>query len=213
MSLLSQTQKKAKIASLICLALLVLASIGADQATKVVAERHLMTSSHSSDPRIYSGQRYPIWANQEFPPTQESQDFYLGFNFNYVRNLGAAWGMLSDVPDAIRVPFFHLITLFATTIIVFYLRATPLGHRLARYALVLILSGALGNFIDRLVRGYVIDFIDVNWKIAGWRYYFPNFNIADSCITLGVALLMFDMFVLEGQRRKILQDASGAATA
>lgn len=204
MTALDNFQLNAKRNSIICLVLVVLASICADQVTKIMAQSSLMTSSHAEDLRIYSGQRYPIWANQDVPPNAENPEFYLGFNFNYVRNLGAAWGMLSELPDSIRVPFFHLVTVLATSIIVFYIRATPLGHRLARYALALILSGALGNFLDRLIRGYVIDFIDVNWKIFGWRYYFPNFNIADSCITVGVALLMFDMFVLDPKRKRIL---------
>ena len=204
----SMSQLSARTRSVFCLALIILASICADQTTKLIAQSNLMTSSHGEDLRIYSGQRFPIWANQEVPPAVDNPNFYIGFNFNYVRNLGAAWGMLSEMPDTVRVPFFHLITIFATTIIVFYLRATPLGHRLARYALALILSGALGNFLDRLTRGYVIDFIDVNWKIGGWRYYFPNFNIADSCITVGVALLMIDMLVLEAKRKRILQETS-----
>ena len=66
----------------------------------------------------------------------------------------------------------------------------------------MILSGAIGNFIDRLRVGYVIDWIDVRWNIAGWSYSFPNFNVADSCISVGVFMLLLDALLLEMLRRK-----------
>jgi signal peptidase II len=126
-----------------------------------------------------------------------------------VRNLGAAWGALSNLPDNIRVPFFYVVTIVAVFIIGLYIRSTPVEHRLAIFSLGLILSGAIGNFIDRLRLGYVIDWIDVRWNLVGWRYDFPNFNIADSAISVGVAFLLFDMAVLETLRRR----SEKAATA
>jgi signal peptidase II len=66
----------------------------------------------------------------------------------------------------------------------------------------LILSGAIGNFLDRVRFGYVIDWIDVRWNLLGWRYDFPNFNFADSCITVGVSFLLVDMLILEGLRSR-----------
>ena len=62
------------------------------------------------------------------------------------------------------------------------------GQRLLAWALALILGGALGNVIDRLLHGYVVDFIQVHWRTA----YFPSFNVADSAITVGAALLILD---------------------
>jgi signal peptidase II len=122
--------------------------------------------------------------------------------FNYVRNLGAAWGALSNLPDNVRVPFFYVVTIVAVFIIGLYIKTTPVEHRLTIFALGLILSGAVGNFIDRLRVGYVIDWIDVRWNLMGWRYDFPNFNVADSAITVGVLFLLFDMLVLESLRRR-----------
>ena len=63
------------------------------------------------------------------------------------------------------------------------------GQRLFAWALTLILGGALGNVIDRLLHGHVIDFLQVHWQ---QRWYFPSFNVADSAITVGAALLIFD---------------------
>jgi signal peptidase II len=167
-----------------------------------------MKWSDAVDPSMYQGQRYPLVALGS--PLAEDGNLYFSFSTNYVRNLGAAWGALSNLPSGVRAPFFYLVTCLAVVIIGVYMRSTPTHHRLAIFALGLILSGAVGNFIDRLRLGYVIDWIDVRWNLFGWRYDFPNFNIADSAITVGVTFLMFDMLVLEALRRR---RSAGAATA
>lgn len=189
-----------KIFSLLCLLVMLLGSVGLDQVSKIHAQNQLMRWSHETDLTQYQGQRVPLYSFGD--PVNSPEKFYLSFAFNYVRNLGAAWGALSNLPDNIRVPFFYSVTILAVVIIGIYMKSTPAHHRLAIFALGLILSGALGNFIDRLLHGFVIDWIDVRWNILGWRYDFPNFNIADSAITVGVTLLTFDMLVLESLRRK-----------
>ncbi len=183
---------------------MVLGSIGLDQVTKVNAQDALMRWSDAKDPAVYQGQRYPLFAAGS-PIPNDGSKFYLSLSTNYVRNLGAAWGALSGLPDGVRAPFFYLVTIMAVIIIIVYMRSTPVHHRLAIFALGLILSGAVGNFIDRLRLGYVIDWIDVRWNLIGWRYDFPNFNFADSCITVGVTLLMVDMIILEGLRKRSRQ--------
>lgn len=180
---------------------MILGSVGLDQASKFHSEETLMAWSHESDPNLYKGSRFPITSVGSVTPGEETP-VYLYLGFNYVRNLGAAWGALSNLPDNIRVPFFYVVTTVAVFIIGLYIRTTPVEHRLAIFSLALILSGAIGNFIDRLRLGYVIDWIDVRWNLVGWRYDFPNFNVADSAITVGVALLVFDMLVLETIRRR-----------
>jgi signal peptidase II len=180
---------------------MMLGSIGLDQASKFHSEETLMAWTHETDPNLYKGSRYPIASVGSVTPGQETP-VYLYFGFNYVRNLGAAWGALSNLPDNIRIPFFYIVTIVAVFIIGIYIKTTPVEHRLAIFALGLILSGAVGNFIDRLRLGYVIDWIDVRWNLAGWRYDFPNFNVADSAITVGVSFLLFDMLVLESLRRR-----------
>jgi lipoprotein signal peptidase len=197
---LTPRAKRTKVISLLWLLLMVVGSIGLDQATKVHAQEQLMIWQDDGDPSQYQGRRYPVWATGTPFPDQGS--FYLSFSFNYVRNLGAAWGALSGLDDSIRVPFFYAVTVLAVVIIGLYLRSTPVHHRLAIFALGLILSGAIGNFIDRFRLGYVIDWIDVRWNLFGWRYDFPNFNWADSAITVGVGMLIYDMIVLEHIRRK-----------
>ncbi len=198
---LTPEAQRAKRLSIFFLVLMVIGSIGLDQVTKVHAQNSLMRWSDEKDPALYQGQRYPLYAVGS-PFFNEGSKFYVSFSTNYVRNLGAAWGALSGLSDNIRVPFFYLVTCLAVIIIVVYMRSMPVNHRLSIFALSLILSGAIGNFLDRVRLGYVIDWIDVRWNLLGWRYDFPNFNFADSAITVGVSLLMFEMLVLDALRKR-----------
>jgi len=113
--------------------------------------------------------------------------FITGF-FNIVRahNTGAAFSFLSDAGGWQRW-LFTGIGVAATIFIVWQLRAHP-GQKLFSFALSSILGGAVGNVVDRLMHGYVVDFLQFHY--AGW--YFPSFNLADSAITVGAACLILD---------------------
>ena len=120
---------------------------------------------------------------------------YVGFT--YVRNPGAAWGFLSGPKYAgFRRPFFVTISIVAMIFIgaiFFYLQR---GQGLMMTALSLIMSGAIGNFIDRVRLNYVIDFIDIRIPLPGDSlFYWPKFNVADVAITLGVLVLVLEMFI------------------
>ena len=108
--------------------------------------------------------------------------------FNLVRwhNVGAAFSFLAGASGWQRW-FFVGLGAVAAVFIVWMLRSHG-GQRLFSWALSLILGGAIGNVIDRLLHGYVVDFIQVH--AAGW--YFPSFNVADSAITVGAVLLILD---------------------
>ena len=108
--------------------------------------------------------------------------------FNIVRahNTGAAFSFLSDAGGWQRW-LFTGIGVAATIFIVWQLRAHP-GQKLFGFALSSILGGAVGNVVDRLMHGYVVDFLD--FHVSGW--HFPAFNVADSAITLGAACLILD---------------------
>ena len=105
------------------------------------------------------------------------------FNITYVRNPGAAFGILSE--SAVRIPFFISVSLIASIGILWYLRKVDASDRWQHFALGLIFSGAVGNLIDRVRLGEVIDFLDAHWYGAHW----PAFNVADSAICVGVALM------------------------
>lgn len=110
------------------------------------------------------------------------------FHITYVRNQGAAFGILAD--HALRVPFFTTVALLAAGGILWYLRRLREEQRLLQGSLALIFAGALGNLIDRIRLGEVIDFIDVHW----YQYHWPAFNVADSAITIGVGLMLLDLW-------------------
>lgn len=114
------------------------------------------------------------------------------FNLTYVQNRGAAFGLLADADPSFREPFFKLIPLVALGSIGYVFRGLTQKDRLLVVAFSLVISGALGNFIDRLRLGFVVDFLDFHWY---WGYHFPAFNVADSAICVGVALLMLDLFL------------------
>lgn len=108
------------------------------------------------------------------------------FNLVHVHNTGAAFSLFADQPGWQR-GFFVGIAAVASGVIVYLLRKTQ-GRRSFSIALALILGGAIGNVIDRILYGHVIDFIDVH--AAGWHW--PAFNVADAAITLGAAMLIWD---------------------
>jgi signal peptidase II len=108
----------------------------------------------------------------------------------YVRNTGAAFGLLAGRTAALRVPFFLFISAFAVVLLVWFLRGVPAERRLLVAACGGVAGGAIGNMIDRLVLGEVVDFID----LSVGAYHWPAFNLADAAITLGVLVLCLDAF-------------------
>jgi len=110
------------------------------------------------------------------------------FNITYIRNQGAAFGIFSD--SSLRVPFFITIAVVASVAILWTVHRLKDEQKLFGFGLSLIFSGAIGNLIDRVRLGEVIDFLDVHW----YQHHWPAFNVADSAISVGVALLIWDMW-------------------
>lgn len=192
------------------LVLLFVGSVGLDQVSKAHMHKTLLAWEDPADPDLYRGNREPVFTlgNKEVGPGQIP--LYFQLQLKYSRNRGAAFSMLADLPDKVRVPFFYAVTLAAVVMIGFYLRSTPYQQHATRCGLVFILSGAIGNFLDRFNRGYVIDFIDTNWNLFGWQHDFAIFNIADVAINVGVFLLLFDMLLVWLRERKAPQPTSAA---
>lgn len=113
-------------------------------------------------------------------------------------NPGAAFSFLAGAGGWQRW-FFTLLAVVVSVAILIWLRQLKAREQAMPAAgLALVLSGALGNVIDRLQHGYVVDFVHVHWK----QHSFPAFNVADACITVGAGLLLLDMF-LEWRRDKV----------
>ncbi len=134
-----------------------------------------------------------ILANYRLGDSTPVFDF---FNVVRVHNSGAAFSFLADSGGWQRW-FFTGIGVCAALFIVWLLRAHA-GQRLFAFALANILGGAVGNVVDRLQHGYVVDFLD--FHLGGW--HFPAFNIADSAITVGAAGLILDEFLRWRQSRR-----------
>src|SRR5215472_8904219 len=123
-------------------------------------------------------------------PLHESVTVLPGFiDFTHVRNSGAAFGILNGVDFPFKT---ILIAVVATSALIGVgMYAASLAHHqlVARLGLALIIGGAAGNLIDRVIAGSVVDFVDVYWR----TYHFWEFNVADSAISIGVAIMILDM--------------------
>ena len=119
------------------------------------------------------------------------QDF---FHFTYVTNDGMAFGL--ELPGGKHVLL--VMTVLLTGFIVGFLWKEKEGHPLAKYGLALILSGAVGNLIDRIIHGTVVDFMD--FMIGDFHWYI--FNVADSAVTIGMVLFIYHSLLLEKKTSK-----------
>lgn len=152
--------------------LIALGTVALDQATKALIVRHLRL-----------GQSLPVLPGF--------------FDLTFILNPGAAFGFLAGLPAGIRQPFFVCVALAAAGLILFYRHRYLRQQPLASGALALILGGAVGNLIDRLRYGMVVDFLDVYLG----PYHWPAFNVADSAISVGVGLMLLDA-LLEWRRER-----------
>jgi signal peptidase II len=118
----------------------------------------------------------------------ESLPLLPGLALTYVRNKGAAFSLLATAPEAVRRPFFLAVIVVAVVAVLYYLRQTPLRDRLTRLALGMVAGGAIGNALDRVRYGEVVDFIEVGVRSI---YTWPIFNVADSAVCVGVGLLLW----------------------
>ena len=172
------------------LALILVTGLAADQATKFLAVDRLTTALSRPDATLgervrgfytlkhleaYAREPHVVWAPM--------------WRMRYAENPGAAWGFMRDLSEGSRTLFFGAVVLAATAFILLYLRRLGPGQRVLQVALAMVLTGAWGNYVDRLARGYVVDFVDWHW----WKrpdLYWPTFNVADSLIVVGVGLLL-----------------------
>jgi signal peptidase II len=109
-----------------------------------------------------------------------------------VRNSGVAFGIFDSVQSEWKPYILAALAIIALTVIAFYSARIPGDRVLMQAALATTMGGILGNFIDRIFRGYVIDFIEFHIHES---FYWPNFNVADSAITVGIALLLIDTVI------------------
>jgi signal peptidase II len=163
--------------SYVFLALVSIVTLACDIATKAWAARHL---------DAYPG-TIEVWNNH--------------VTLVLARNRGGAWGLLQSTSENVRRPFFLLVSVAAIAFIMTLYRRLLPRQRALRWGLPLVLGGALGNVLDRIRYGQVIDFIDAHaqcsWALVFWKgpdRHWPTFNVADIAICVGVGLMAVDMF-------------------
>ena len=156
--------------SYVFLALVSIVTLVADVATKAWAARRL-----DGYPGIVE-----VWTNH--------------LTLVLARNRGGAWGLLQSTSENVRRPFFLLVSVAAIAFIMTLYRRLLPRQRSLRWGLPLVLGGALGNVLDRIRYGQVIDFIDAHIVYKGIDRHWPTFNVADIAICVGVGLMAIDMF-------------------
>jgi signal peptidase II len=124
------------------------------------------------------------------------------FNLTQVRNRGAIFGSFSQSGNQVVYWLLTLTSFAALALVIYFFVITPISEKFMIFSLSLILAGALGNLIDRIFRGYVIDFLDFYVK----KWHWPAFNLADSCISLGAVFLVF--IILFKRKAKCIPSSS-----
>lgn len=112
------------------------------------------------------------------------------FNLTHIHNRGAIFGFLSQSGSQLVHYLLMFASLVALSLVVYYFFKTPPEEKFLKISLSLILAGAMGNLIDRIFRGYVIDFLDFYVK----KWHWPSFNVADASVSIGAVFLIFILF-------------------
>jgi signal peptidase II len=163
---------------------------GADLWSKAWAMRTL-SREQSSPPPLCSP---PPGMSHYLPQRLSIREIPLIANyldFQYAENCGGAWGLLHGASEAVRRPFFLLVTVGAIAFIVHLYRGLERGNTATKWALPLVLGGAIGNLVDRVRLGYVVDFIHMHFKTHHW----PTYNVADIAITVGIGLMLLEYVI------------------
>ena len=137
--------------------------------------------------------KWAVAANMEIGERIPLIEPYIGLLSH--RNRGAAWGMLEG-----QMWLFAIVTVVVVGGIVYYFQKEGKDQPLFAWSLMLLLGGAIGNFIDRMVRGEVVDFISILIPVI--QYDFPIFNVADASLTIGVILVIIYLFLDEKKNKK-----------
>lgn len=177
-------------------------SVALDQISKHQVHSTMVEWEDPGNPELFRGRFIHVGTLGSETPVPGETPFFIKFKIQYARNWGAAFSMLQSLNAKYRVPFFYAVTFIAVIMIALYLRSTPFAHHFTRLGLIMILSGAVGNFIDRVRYGYVVDFLDFSWNLFGWRHDFAIFNVADVAINIGVIMLILDILLQRREERQ-----------
>ena len=178
-------------------------TLGADAVTEPAGAPSLASRDRSGRSRIVLGSLAGVIVGLDqatkaivrtMLPLHDSVELVPGFlSFTHVRNTGAAFGLLNRVDFPFKTTVMTLVALTALIAIAVYAVRMTIPQPSAQIGLALVIGGAMGNLIDRVTAGYVVDFVDVYWR--GWHFW--AFNVADAGITIGASLLILDMIWMD----------------
>ena len=151
--------------------------------------------------------KFWIVRNFEFHEVRTVVDGF--FKLVYALNSGGVWGLGQGLPPAVRIAVFLALPSVITCAAVWYSLSLPLHERVRQFAIALVVGGAIGNLIDRLRLGKVIDFLVFHWK----DHYWPAFNLADSAICVGIVVLMITTVFERDSDAERHEEATGTAGA
>ena len=169
-------------ASITFLVVVAVVSLAADLVSKYFAKSRLS----SVDPKTHVLHRFEVWKDH--------------VDFIFAQNPGGAWSFLRGLPDSLRRPFFLVVSAAAIVFIVSIYRRIGSDQRAMKWGLPLALGGAMGNLVDRIRYGWVVDFVDIYLKRGGREHHWPTFNVADIAIVVGVGLMAIDMLWIRGRK-------------
>lgn len=169
-------------ASIPFLVVVTVISLAADLVSKYYAKSRLS----SFDLETRSMPRVEIWKGH--------------LDFIFAQNPGGAWSFLRGLPDTLRRPFFLVVSAAAIVFIISIYRRIGDDQRAMKWGLPLALGGAMGNLVDRMRYGWVVDFVDIYITRRGREHHWPTFNVADIAIVVGVGLMAIDMLWVRGKK-------------
>ena len=171
-------------ASITFLVVVTVVSLAADLVSK-----HFAKSALSGlDSKTHVLRRFEVWKDH--------------LDFIFAQNPGGAWSFLRGLPDTLRRPFFLVVSAAAIVFIVSIHRRIGHDQRAMKWGLPLALGGAMGNLVDRIRYGWVVDFVDIYIKRGGREHHWPTFNVADIAIVVGVGLMAIDMLWIRGRKHR-----------
>ena len=160
------------------------------QSVRFVASRRLLIALGVITVVLDQGTKAAVRA---LLPLHDSVSVIPGFlDFTYVQNTGAAFGLLNSADLPFKTAIMTVIALTALVAISVFAMKTSSQDPLGQIGLALVMGGAVGNLIDRVTTGYVVDFVDAYW--GDWHFW--AFNVADAAITVGACLLILDMMLV-----------------
>jgi signal peptidase II len=192
---------KRPVSKWVVLAAVFVAGVGLDQWTKYLAVANLTDLFRRVGAESF-GARFAAFVGHRYLEPVATEPYYVFrpmWRMLYVENPNAAFGLGRFLSDGPRLAVFLAAAAAAAVAIVYYFRQLPENQRFLQVALALVLAGDLGNFIDRATRQYVIDFVDWYW----WNrpdLRWPTFNVADSMLVVGVAMLLLKPFPSKGEK-------------